>query len=45
MFTAYTVSSMDICLAEEKLYSEDSLVCSAASYIGSTLVGLVESSK
>ena len=41
MFTADSTPSIDSCLAEDRLYSEDSLICSAASDIDTILVGLV----
>ena len=43
IFAVDTGSSMEVCLAEDKLCLEDLLVCSATCDIGSTLVGLVVS--
>ena len=45
MFTADSTSPIDSCLAEGRLYSEDSLTCSAASDLDDIFVGLVVSSK
>ena len=45
MFISDSTSSIVSCLAEGRLFLEDSLICSVASDVESIFVGLVISSK